>query len=77
MQIRNKQYSRVLLLAGATAIVALTLWSSGHIAHTLRQEEQRKVELWSEAIVQRAQLVGYTEDLFASLRNEERDKALE
>ncbi len=75
MKIRNKQYSRVLLLAGATAIVALTLWSSGHIAHTLRQEEQRKVELWSEAIVQRAQLVGYTEDLFASLRNEERDKA--
>ncbi|MDB4588628.1 hypothetical protein N9095_01470, partial [bacterium] len=55
--------------------MALTLWSSGHIAHTLRQEEQRKVELWSEAIVQRAQLVGYTEDLFASLRNEERDKA--
>ncbi|MDB4787336.1 HAMP domain-containing histidine kinase [Flavobacteriales bacterium] len=75
MQIRNKQYSRGLLLVGATAIVALTLWSSGHIAKTLRQEEQRKVELWSEAIVQRAQLVGYTEDLFTSLRNEERDKA--
>jgi signal transduction histidine kinase len=65
----------VLLLVGATAIVALTLWSSGHIAHTLRQEEQLKVELWSEAIVQRAQLVGYTEALFTSLRNEERDKA--
>ena len=73
--IRNKQYSRVLLLVGATSIVALTLWSSGQIARTLREEEQRKVKLWSEAIVQRAQLVGYTEELFASLRKEERDKA--
>ena len=63
------------MLAGASAIVALTLWSSGHIARTLRNEEQRKVELWSEAIVQRAQLVRYTEDLFADLRTEERDKA--
>ena len=63
------------MLAGAFAIVALTLWSSGHIARTLRNEEQRKVELWSEAIVQRAQLVRYTEDLFADLRTEERDKA--
>ena len=33
------------------------------------------MELWSEAIVQRAELVGYTEELFASLRREERDKA--
>lgn len=71
----SKQYSRGILLFGATAIVALTLWSSGQIARTLRQEEQRKVELWSEAIVQRAQLVGYTDELFASLRSEERDKA--
>lgn len=75
MRINNKQYSRALLLVGATIIVGLTLWSSGHIARTLRVEEQRKVELWSEAIVQRAELVGYTEELFASLRTEERDKA--
>ena len=75
MHINNKQYSRLILLLGAAAIVALTLWSSGNIARTLREEEQRKVELWSEAIVQRAQLVGYTEDLFSSLRDEEREKA--
>ena len=75
MALRNKQTSRVVLLLGATAIVALTLWSSGRIARTLRTEEQRKVELWSEAIVQRAELVRYTDALFASLRTEERDKA--
>ena len=71
----HKQTSRIVLLLGATAIVALTLWSSGRIARSLRAEEQRKVELWSEAIVQRAELVRYTDALFASLRTEERDKA--
>ena len=53
----------------------LTLWSSGRIARTLRAEEQRKVELWSEVILQRAELVRYTDALFASLREEERNKA--
>ncbi len=72
---QNKQYSRLILLFGAAAIVGLTLWSSGRIARTLRNEEQRKIELWSEAIVQRAELVRYTDALFASLRTEERDKA--
>lgn len=75
MASRNKRSSRAFLLLGATAIVALTLWSSGRIARTLRAEEQRKVALWSEAILQRAELVRYTDELFASLRNEERDKA--
>ena len=75
MAFRSKQTSRILLLFGASAIVLLTLWSSGRIARTLRLEEQRKVELWSEAIVQRAELVRYTDALFASLRLEERDKA--
>ena len=75
MAIQQKRHSRLLLLLGATAIVGLTLWSSGRIARTLRAEEQRKVELWSEAILQRAELVRYTDALFASLREEERNKA--
>ncbi|MAC17936.1 MAG: hypothetical protein CMC97_06545 [Flavobacteriales bacterium] len=75
MALQQKRHSRILLLLGATAIVGLTLWSSGRIARTLRAEEQRKVELWSEAILQRAELVRYTDALFASLREEERNKA--
>ena len=74
MRIDNKQYWRVILLVGATAIVALTLWSSGTIARRLRAEEQLKVDLWYEAIIQREQLVGYTNVLFASLKQEEMDK---
>ena len=61
-------------MVGATAIVALTLWSSGTIARRLRAEEQLKVDLWYEAIIQREQLVGYTNVLFASLKQEEMDK---
>ena len=75
MALQQKRHSRLLLLLGATAIVGLTLWSSGRIARTLRAEEQRKVALWSQAILQRAELVRYTDALFASLRTEERDKA--
>lgn len=75
VKVNDKQYWRIVLLVGAAAIVGLTLWSSGSIARTLRSDEQRKVALWSEAIIQRAQLVGYTEELFDSLRTEERDKA--
>ena len=72
---KNKQHSRLFLLMGAAIIVVLTLWFSSEVGRTLRREEQLKVALWSEAIVQRAQLVGYTEQLFQSLRVEESDKA--
>jgi signal transduction histidine kinase len=71
----HKQRWKIALFAAAAFIVGLTLWYSSTIARTLRQEEQHKVELWSEAIVQRAELVRYTDRLFDSLRVEERTKA--
>ena len=71
----NKQrWKRVLLVAAAVIVVA-TLWYSNDIAQRIRREEQTKVRLWSEAIVQRAQLVGYTQQLFEELGSEEAGKA--
>ena len=71
----NKQrWKRVLLVAAAVIVVA-TLWYSNDIAQRIRVEEQTKVQLWSEAIVQRAELVGYTQHLFEELGDEERGKA--
>ena len=71
----NKQrWKRVLLVAAAVIVVA-TLWYSNDIAQRIRAEEQTKVKLWSEAIVQRAALVGYTQQLFEELGGEERQKA--
>ena len=71
----NKQRWKRLLLALASVIVVATLWYSNDIARRIRVEEQTKVKLWSEAIIQRAELVGYTQQLFEELSQEERQKA--
>lgn len=64
-----------MLLAAALVIAGITLWYSNDLAQKIREEEQLKVKLWSEAILQRAQLVTYTQELFEDLRREEREKA--
>ena len=71
----NKQRWKRFLLAAAAVIVLVTLWYSNDMARRIREEEQNKVHLWSEAIVQRAELVGYTQQLFEELGTEERGKA--
>jgi signal transduction histidine kinase len=71
----NKQRWKIVLLIAAMVIAGVTLWYSNSIAEKIRQEEQLKVKLWSEAIQQRAELVNYTQELFEELRQEEREKA--
>lgn len=71
----NKQRWKIFLFFLAMTIVGITLWYSKHIADRIRIEERKKVELWSEAIKRRAELVNFTEELFNQLRSEERKKA--
>lgn len=71
----NKQRWKIVLLLAALVIAGITLWYTNDIAVKIREEEQLKVKLWSEAIMQRAQLVTYTQELFEDLRREEREKA--
>ncbi len=71
----NKQRWKLVLLIAAAVIAFATLWVSNRIAGSIRVEEQEKVRLWSEAIRQRAELVGYTQELFEGLSLEEREKA--
>ncbi|MDA0302810.1 MAG: HAMP domain-containing sensor histidine kinase [Bacteroidetes bacterium] len=71
----NKQKNNRLLLAVASVIVVATLWYSNDMARRIREEEQNKVRVWSEAIVKRAELVRYTQQLFEELSGEERQKA--
>lgn len=59
----------------AMVIVGITLWYSKHIADRVRIEERQKIELWSEAIKRRAELVNFTQNLFDQLKNQERKKA--
>jgi hypothetical protein len=70
----TKQRWKIFLLALATVIVAITLWYSNHIAERIRAEERQKVELWSEAIKRRAELVVFTQKLFEELKTEERKR---
>ena len=71
---RRQWWNRALLVA-AMVIVVATLWYANSIADRIRQEEQSRVRVWSEAIRQRAELVRYTQALFEELREEEREKA--
>lgn len=70
----KQRYKRILLVLAAVIVLA-TLWYSNDIARRIRQEEQNKVKLWSQVIVQRNALVVFTDRLFEELGVEERNKA--
>ena len=67
--------SKRLLFLAAAAIVVVTLGYTQHLASIIRDEEQRKVDLWVEAVKQRAELVTYTQSLFEDLGAEEKKRA--
>ena len=67
--------SKRLLFLAAAAIVVVTLGYTQHLASIIRAEEQRKVDLWVEAVKQRAELVAYTQSLFEDLGAEEKKRA--
>ena len=70
----RKQRWKLVLALVAMSIVGASLWYSSTIVNKVRQEERRKVELWAEAVRNRAQLVNYTDSLFHRLREEERKR---
>lgn len=71
----RKQRWKAVLLIFAVVIVGLSLWYSNYIVNKIRGEERLKVQLWSEAVQRRLELINYTEILFAEMRREERNKA--
>ena len=70
----RKQRWKLVLAVVAMLIVGASLWYSNRIVDRVRAEERKKVELWAEAVQNRAELVNYTEKLFDRLRDEERKK---
>lgn len=62
----------MLLLILAVLIAAATLWYTNYIASKIEKEERKQIEMWSEAIVSRAQLVQFADKLFDQLKEEER-----
>ena len=70
----RKQRWKLLLALVALAIGGASLWYSSRMVERVRSEERRKVQLWAEAVRNRAELVNYTDSLFRRLREEERKK---
>ena len=70
----KKQRWKIVLLIVAILIIGVSIWYSNIIVSKIRDEEEQKVKLWSEAIQEKSSLVRYTQDLFQKLRIEERRK---
>lgn len=71
---RQKSFVKTALFVLATVLVAASLWYSNIIVEKIRKEERKKVQLWSLAIQNKAELVDYTSALFTLLRAEEEKK---
>ncbi len=59
----------------AVIIIAASLWYTNELVKKVAIEERKKVELWADAVRNRAELVTYTEKLFDRLKTEERKRA--
>ncbi|HEX2615996.1 MAG TPA: HAMP domain-containing sensor histidine kinase [Flavobacteriales bacterium] len=70
----RKQRWKLVLAAVAMLIVGASLYYSSRIVKKIREEERQRVQLWAQAVQNRAQLVNYTDSLFHRLREEERKR---
>lgn len=71
----RKQRWKLWLALGAIIIIGLSLWYTNVLVRKIAHEERVKVELWADAVRNRATLVKYTESLFNRLKTEERKRA--
>ena len=75
MNIYSKKQRWKLLLAGiAIIIIAASLWYTNILVKKIANDEREKVQLWAEAIQNKASLVKYTGELFNKIADEERNK---
>jgi Histidine kinase-, DNA gyrase B-, and HSP90-like ATPase len=70
----KKQRWKLLLAGAAMAIVVASLWYTNFLVKKIADEEREKVQLWAEAIQNKASLVSYTGELFDKISQEERNK---
>jgi nitrogen-specific signal transduction histidine kinase len=75
MKISLKQ-SRVkwVLLAIGFVVIMLFLLQLNSMIITLKEEEERKVKLWAQTLVRKAQLVAKTEEFFNRVTEEEKER---
>lgn len=62
------------LVVVATIIIFISLWFTNILVSKIASDERNKVELWAQAVQNKALLVQYTEELFKKMQDEERIK---
>ena len=70
----NKQRWKQVLLFAGVCIVGLIIWLTSVIANNVKKAEIEKVQLWSQAIKKKAELVRLTNDAFNQLASKESEK---
>ncbi len=70
----KKQRWKLLLAGAAILIIVASLWYTNILVKKIETEERKKVQLWAEAIQNKASLVSYTGELFHKISDEERNK---
>ena len=73
LYLRKKRW-KLILFATAVLIVAASLYYTNILVNEIRKDERKNVEIWAEAIHQKADLVNFTNNLFEQIKNEERKK---
>lgn len=70
----QKSRWKLFLIIGAFLIAGLSLLYTNNLVHKLEKEERNKVQLWAEAIQNKAELVKHANSLFSQIRADEREK---
>ncbi len=70
----RKRRWKLFLFAAALLIVAASLYYTNILVTEIRKDERKNVEIWADAIHQKADLVNYTNNLFEQLKSEERKR---
>jgi anti-sigma regulatory factor (Ser/Thr protein kinase) len=71
--LRKKRWKMILVVT-AVIIVAASLYYTNILVREIRKDERKNVEIWAEAIHQKADLVNFTNNLFEQIKEEERKR---
>ncbi|MFC2106968.1 PAS domain-containing sensor histidine kinase [Bacteroidota bacterium] len=71
---RKKRW-KLILAAAALIIIAASLWYTNVLVRMISDDERSNIEIWANAIQQKAELVNYTERFFEQVKNEEIKRA--
>jgi signal transduction histidine kinase len=71
---RKKRWKWI-LFSLAVLIVAASLWYTQMLVQQISREERKNIEIWADAIHQKAELVNYTDRFFRQIQEEERKRA--